>query len=751
MNKDRVIDIFYYFIIGVLFFVLHSASIDNLHFFAIGMLVALIWIDCKPVILTLLYIAGGFFTNFNLLGLGLNSLTCVIILFYYYTHVFIKKPLNYFSLGFMGFISQIGKIVLLVLYPEVRLSCFLEIVLSIIVLYCFVIALQCFKLKGLKNKYLCDEILSIGVLVFSVAVGLGSVYPYFVYYFVFALGVLLISHTLSPISGLVFSVMYGLGGACYYGDFLMLSTAVGVGSVAAIVTNEKKILSSCGVVLSFILFSMFFNTYFSEMILLSFLFGGIFFALLPKKVVVKLGSFVVHEPEIVATKVMVNQTRDDLKNSLLRLSDVFLDMKNMYYSLGRGEDFESIVVQLGGEVKKRACLNCVNRNKCLNNIDQSIIDMLRLCHERGRLSLLDSPPNLCAGCSELGLLIATVNDINNRFKEKSLKKQGNKGSMITLGNHCGEISSILTQGAMSLDEKVSFDTILEQRIKENLSYARINCLDVVAFQKNNVLKKISLTIPKRTNLKRVREVLYASTHTYFDEDYIEIGVKAGYKTITYQKCAQYDVLYGCYGVTKQNSKISGDTYSVTKLNKSRVLIAISDGMGTGQDAHIVSEKALNTLEDFFYVGLESEFSINSVNKLLLKRGEEIFSALDLGIIDLERGRLSLIKLGSAFSFIIRKDEITKIEPASMPLGMLDEMKTNILNFTLVDEDYIVLVSDGVVDAFPNNEVLEQTLRSLPKRNPQIMAQILIEEALKFCDNAKDDMTALVIRIVKKLR
>ena len=750
MNREKVAEVINYFLIWILFFILHSASISNLHFFAIGMLIALIWIDYRVLVLVPIFILAGFLSSFTFESLWQNSLACVVILIIFYLHIFIKKPLNYFSLGVMCFLAQIGKIILLIIYPDVRLDYFLELILSEVVLYCFVVAMQCFKLKGLRKKYLCDEILSICALIFSCALGLGQLNIYF-YYAVFAFLVLIIPQITAPTGGIIFSIAFGLGGACCFEDFLLLSSFVGVGSIAAVINSERRILSYIGVVLGFILFSVYFHTYTNEFILLAFALGGLIYVLLPKKILYKIKSCVVTEVEWSATKEIINQTREELKNSLLNLSDVFLDMKSLYYSMGCSENFDSAVKFLCLEVKKRVCLNCGEQD-CRSCMDESIENMLTLAYERGRLSIIDAPPNLCAGCGNLASLITAVNDVIKLYKAKENRQKRQTQNYMLLGNQSSVVSSILTQSAISLDEKVGFDSLLEERIKENLVYANINCVDVVAYQKNGKLVRIVLTLLKNTNLKKVKEVLFRSTHIYFDEDSITEGYKAGYRTVTYLKCAQYDILYGCHGAVKQDSSVSGDTYSITKVNKSQVLIAVSDGMGSGKNAHEMSECTLNMLEDFFSVGLESEFSIESVNKLLIKRDKEVFSALDLGLIDLERGRLNLIKLGGASSFLIRNDEIREIKPASMPLGMLDEMKPKLLSFSITDGDYIVLLSDGVVDSFPSIDAIYQMMHTLPKLNPQLFAQNIIENALHNCGEvALDDMTALVIRIVKKLR
>ena len=124
----------------------------------------------------------------------------------------------------------------------------------------------------------------------------------------------------------------------------------------------------------------------------------------------------------------------------------------------------------------------------------------------------------------------------------------------------------------------------------------------------------------------------------------------------------------------------------------------------------------------------------------------------MGVINLEKGHFDILKMGSTISFIIHGDELIRLEPSAMPLGLLSEMKPTIESHTLVDGDYVVLLSDGVVDSFKEIDVLEQELRSIKNLNPQTVAKSIVLRALEFSSEyAKDDMTALVIRIVKKLK
>ncbi len=748
MNKSLATFILY-FCLTVLLYILHCANIQSIYFFDLAFVVALIKNGSKPLVVMPLWIVSGMLADFNLQKLWLDATAASVVLLSFYMSIWMKKPLNNLALGIIFILANAAKLVLCVLTPALRIEYFLEITLGVIILYCFNYVLANFKLKGIRKRYSNEEILFIGVMIFSFMVGLSNTILPETFFFVWAFLVLAICFCFSPMACLCVSIMIGLAGAVSFEDFLLLSTCVGVGSVVACIRCDKRFLLFCGANLSFILFSLYFNTDLSNFALLSFVAGALVFCLLPRKWLDDLSSYIINEVEYVSTKVVVNKTRDELKQNLLKLSDVLLDMKNIYFNLAK----LNCVVDLdyfAMELKKRVCLNCENRCVGCGDIE-NIKEVLAISRAKGKMSIIDAPPNLCAGCVNLSALISAVNDVNKVYYNKVNADKRRSEKSLVLSALCDDVSKIVHESATILDEKISFDTTLEQRIKDNLFSYGINCVEVVAYLKNNKLDSISLTLPNNCFVDKVLTTLFEVTHTSFEVGECADGVKKGFKTITFYKSVRFDILYGCYGGMKQSSNFSGDTFSVSRVNRKNVMFAISDGMGSGEKARKFSADTLDVIEDFFYLGLNSEFCITNVNNLLLNKEEEIFSALDIGVINLETGRMDILKMGSSISFIIRGNELIKLEPKAMPLGMLKEMKPNVLSYTMVDGDYVVFLSDGVTDSFEVEQTLENELRSMKNLNPQTMAKSIVLRAVENSNNIKkDDMTALVIRIVKKL-
>ena len=63
---------------------------------------------------------------------------------------------------------------------------------------------------------------------------------------------------------------------------------------------------------------------------------------------------------------------------------------------------------------------------------------------------------------------------------------------------------------------------------------------------------------------------------------------------------------------------------------------------------------------------------------------------------------------------------------------------------------ILLISDGISDAFGSSSEIIELLRKCPALNPQSLTDEIMNKALEFSQGkSNDDMTAVAVRIFKK--
>lgn len=222
---------------------------------------------------------------------------------------------------------------------------------------------------------------------------------------------------------------------------------------------------------------------------------------------------------------------------------------------------------------------------------------------------------------------------------------------------------------------------------------------------------------------------------------------------TYSTEDKFSVQVGMAKITKDDSGFSGDSNLQLKLDDGKFLIAISDGMGTGIDARETSGSVLKVLKNFLVAGFEKEKTIELINSgLNLGLNEEMYSSLDLAILDLYEGNLYSIKNGCSNTYIKNKKNIKILKSEQMPLGIVNEISLAEQIIKFQDGDIIVLASDGIVESkdITKNDWLEEFLKNSSTNNVQKLADLILAEAI---DNsygmANDDMTVIVAKVMKK--
>lgn len=203
-------------------------------------------------------------------------------------------------------------------------------------------------------------------------------------------------------------------------------------------------------------------------------------------------------------------------------------------------------------------------------------------------------------------------------------------------------------------------------------------------------------------------------------------------------------------VTKDNNKVSGDCSLQIKLADGKYLLAISDGMGSGEQAREYSKLTLRLIKQMLIAGFDNEESVKMINSRINYLGSsKRYSTLDASILDLYTGKLELLKMAACNTYIKNKKSIRKIKSELLPVGILDEVEVKSQNIDIFDGDIIVMCSDGIIES-KNEEWLESFLKNVTTNNVQKIADLILAESI---DNnygiAQDDMTVIVSKVVKK--
>ena len=207
-------------------------------------------------------------------------------------------------------------------------------------------------------------------------------------------------------------------------------------------------------------------------------------------------------------------------------------------------------------------------------------------------------------------------------------------------------------------------------------------------------------------------------------------------------------------ITKSNSSISGDSVLNIRLKDGKYLVALSDGMGSGNDARQSSNKALKMLENLLLSGFDKKTSLELINSSLINQNEEIFATLDIAIIDLYKGNIEFIKSGACPTYIKNNKKVQIIKANSLPAGIINNSSLQSFDRDINVGDIMLMCTDGILDSnveYKNKELwIKYLMEDIETTNTKKIADLVLNEAV---DNsygvAKDDMSVVVCKFLNK--
>ena len=222
---------------------------------------------------------------------------------------------------------------------------------------------------------------------------------------------------------------------------------------------------------------------------------------------------------------------------------------------------------------------------------------------------------------------------------------------------------------------------------------------------------------------------------------------------TYSSEDKFIMQVGSSKISKDNSMLSGDSNLQMRLDDGKYILAISDGMGSGELARENSRIAIKKLKSLLENGFEKEDTISLINNSLsIKAQGDEYATLDICVLDLFEGNLSIIKNGACNTYIKNKKNILIVKSTDMPIGVGMNITLQEKNIPVSDGDIILMCSDGLLESKDEirKDWVEDFLKKANTNNVQKISDMILAEAI---DNnygiVQDDITVIVAKIVKK--
>ncbi len=192
----------------------------------------------------------------------------------------------------------------------------------------------------------------------------------------------------------------------------------------------------------------------------------------------------------------------------------------------------------------------------------------------------------------------------------------------------------------------------------------------------------------------------------------------------------------------------GDYAWSGSLEDGSFLVTLADGMGHGPQAERIARQAVTLLRLCLDAGYTREQALTAVNGMLLLGGvEERFATADVLLLDLWTGRASLDKFGSAPTWLHTEEGLSRLTGDALPLGILEGCDSDAHGIQLHPGDTLILLTDGVEEAFLTGKALEKALlQAMESEHP---ADTLLQAAADADEGLRrDDQSAVFLRILE---
>ena len=173
------------------------------------------------------------------------------------------------------------------------------------------------------------------------------------------------------------------------------------------------------------------------------------------------------------------------------------------------------------------------------------------------------------------------------------------------------------------------------------------------------------------------------------------------------------------------SKFNGDNFLISRLDCGKTTAAIADGMGSGKRAFIESRMVIELMENCIDAGYDEHAALDLINADYIAGGSKFVNpvTMDMSVIDCNTGIMSCIKMGAAATFIKRDSSVEVIKSTTLPLGVLEKVDYERVNKKLYNGDYVIMVSDGLLDNIPNvdkEKIFADIINTISVKKPDIL-------------------------------
>ncbi|KEO83405.1 stage II sporulation protein E [Tumebacillus flagellatus] len=644
---------------------------------------------------------------------------------------------------------------------------FLSMVLTLI----FIQSLPIFTFQRGVKELRNEEIVCLVILLASMLTGLHGLH----------LGLLSFENVFSRYLIMLFALIGGAGVAAGVGVVtgiiltmasLMAATQIGLlafsGLLAGLLRDVRKIGVGIGFGLGAAILTVYVND--SSSIVVALEESAAAFAMLlltPKNFIDQVSRYVpgTHQHSL-SQQDYARRIRELMAMRIREVSSVFQELSRTFAQISSAQQKAAVQDEVMNKTFQSAatqvCKGCFKQEQCWEkNFYQTyraLFDTVTLIDIEGGIAKGDIPKELTKFCVKTDAMIPALTGAVEISKRDMQWQNQLADSRNMVAEQLVGISSIMADLAQEIRKENHVSADHEEHIVAALEHLglSIRSVDIVSLEVGKV--EIEVTSTGATSADEGEKLIAPLLSEVLGENIVvtnkrywedENGV-----TMTLSSAKLYHIETGIASAAKDGRMHCGDSFTALDVGNGKFAVAVSDGMGNGERAMQESSAAIRLLQQLLKAGFDEQLAIKTVNSVLLLRSQdEIFTTMDLALIDMFTAKTEFLKIGSAPSFIKRHGKVNTISGENIPIGILQEIDIQTVEEELQEGDLLILMSDGIFDAPKHTDDkegwLKKKIEDFESNDPQEIADMLVELAVRI-NHGKiiDDMTVLVARVAK---
>lgn len=475
----------------------------------------------------------------------------------------------------------------------------------------------------------------------------------------------------------------------------------------------------------------------------------------------EIGRFVFRE--LSRERPTVNVSAGPGREYVERYAEAFRRLAESYQEMPKKkEHFGDVEVEhIFAQAREEVCCCCEKRENCW---EENFYETCRQVY--GCLQRIEYGENMETEEIPFRDYCSLAEEFDQRMRELFLQERTNlmwNNRMLeqraAAGEQIQDTARLLKQMAERIYQIQGLKEKVFHHLEKELRYEKILCRNAWIFRRDEDHPEFYVTMAVQEGnciqAKDVAEILSGVLgYRVVPASDCRLTVKREFDTFHYITDTEYQLFCGISRMTKAGEMVCGDNFAFWQGDCGQVLMSLADGMGTGMEACRESEKVIELLEQFLEAGFAQETAMRMINaSMVLQDHMKIFSTIDLCMVDLYNGKCSMMKAGACSTYLIRGEAVEVIACRDLPAGMLQTADYETVERQLGPKDQIVMMTDGVIDALPeeNREAqMQELILKSRSNNAKEFARRLMEQVLlrqKF--QARDDMTVLVGQIWEK--